>query len=294
MRALMLTVVASVLGGAVVGCGGASMALDPVASAATNTEKAGAISFTFKEAFGLQGQTIAISGHGVADLATHASQMSFDMTGLPAAMTKNGTTGEAEQIGTVIYLKMPFLQGQIPGGKAWIKLDLAQAARAKGVNLGPASSFNFDPKQSLQELLASGDAKRVGTETVQGEQMTHYHAVLDPANIAHVPTDQRAAVERALKAAGISRLPVDVWVDSQHMLRREKMTMPLGAKAHAQVSVDLSPLGSPVQIAPPAGDQVFDATQIAIKGSTHAVPTPAPPGGTTTSPNPAATATTSS
>jgi hypothetical protein len=268
MRGLVLPVVCLVMGAAVAGCGGGSMSLDPVASAATNTEKSGAFSFTVKEIFDIKGHTIAITGQGVADLATNASRMSLDMAGLPAALTKNGTTGQAEQIGTVIYMKLPFLQGQLPDGKQWFKLDLAQTARAQGIDLGSPSSFNFDPKETLQELLASGNARRVGTETIQGERMTHYHSQVDLANIAHIPADQRPAVQKLLKAAGTSRLPVDVWVDSQHMLRRETMTLPLGKGASARLSVDLSQFGSPVDIEPPSADDVFDATQIAINAVT--------------------------
>ena len=162
MRGLVLPVMLLVLSAAVAGCGGGSMSLDPVASAATNTEKSGAFSFSFKESFDIKGHALAITGQGVADLATQASRMSLDIAGLPAAMNKNGTTGEAEQIGTVLYMKLPFLQGQLPDGKEWFKLDIAKAARAQGIDLGSPSSFNFDPKQTLQELLASGSTKRVG------------------------------------------------------------------------------------------------------------------------------------
>jgi hypothetical protein len=276
-----LTVPVLVLVPVVAGCGGASMALDPVASAATNAEKSGAFSFDVKESFVVKGQTITISGHGVTDLASQGSQMSFDIAGLPAALNKNGTAGEAVQMGTVLYMKMPFLEGQIPGGKQWLKLDLARAAQAQGVSVGSASSFNFDPRQSLQELLASGNAKKIGTETIQGEQMTHYNAVIDPANANQVPADQRAAVEQVLKQAGISTLPVDVWVDDQGMPRQETMSLPLG-KAHAEVTVDLSKFGAPVTITPPRADQVFDATQLAIKGTTTGDSTPT----TTTSTTP--------
>ena len=117
MRGLVLPVMLLVLSAAVAGCGGGSMSLDPVASAATNTEKSGAFSFSFKESFDIKGHALAITGQGVADLATQASRMSLDIAGLPAAMNKNGTTGEAEQIGTVLYMKLPFLQGQLPDGR---------------------------------------------------------------------------------------------------------------------------------------------------------------------------------
>jgi LppX_LprAFG lipoprotein len=193
--------------------------------------------------------------------------MTMDFTGLPSQLTQNGSTAEFVLADKVMYLKMPFLSGMLPGGKQWMKIDVAAAAKQAGTSLG--SFGQLDPQQWLQQLLASNDTQKVGTDTVQGEQMTHYRTTIDPATaLSKVPAAQRAAVRKAMQQIGMSTIPVDVWVDGSGLLRRESLSLTFGQglqNAAMKVTFDLHDFGSPVNVEVPPTDQVYDALS-ALKG----------------------------
>jgi hypothetical protein len=106
----------------------------------------------------------------------------------------------------IIYIKLPAAVGQkLPGGKPWLKIDLAQAGAAAGVpGLGsltgnPASS---DPSQLLQYLRAvSGKITTVGTQQIGGVQTTHYGATVSLDKVPDaLPASQRKGATQAIGA----------------------------------------------------------------------------------------------
>jgi predicted small lipoprotein YifL len=263
-RALPALLVIPVLAFFAAGCGsGGALSLDPVASAASKTQQAGTYAFDYTASMQVLGQELSFSGSGQADTPNGRVHMTMDFKGLPAALTQDGTTAEMILVDKVMYMKMPFLASQLPAGKQWMKLDLATLASSAGTSLG---SFNqADPQQWVQQLLASSDTQKIGTETVQGEQMTHYKTTIDPAKIDTVPADQRAAVRAAMKQIGMTTIPVDVWIDGQGLLRRESIDMTLGkALQNSRISMtfDMHDFGTAVDVTAPAADQVFDATAL--------------------------------
>jgi hypothetical protein len=262
---LVLPVVAVLAAGC--GSGGGTLALDPVASAATKTQQTGTYSFDYTASMQVLGRQFSFSGNGQSDTTSGRLQMTMDFSGLPAQLTQNGSTAEFVLADKVMYLKMPFLSGMLPGGKQWMKVDLAKAARQAGTSLG--SFGQLDPQQWLQQLLASSDTQKLGTDTVQGEQMTHYRTTVDPSKLtANVPAAQRAAVRKAMKQIGMSTIPVDVWVDGTGLLRRESLSLTFGQGlqgATMKMTFDMHDFGEPVNVEVPPADQVFDALS-ALKG----------------------------
>jgi LppX_LprAFG lipoprotein len=262
---LVLPVVAVLAAGC--GSGGGTLSLDPVASAATKTQQTGTYSFDYSASMQVLGQQFSFTGNGESDMANGRMQMTMDFTGLPAQLTQNGSTAEFVLADKVMYLKMPFLSGMLPGGKQWMKVDLAAAAKQAGTSLG--SFGQLDPQQWLQQLLASNDTKKLGSDTVQGEQMTHYRTTIDPDKaISKVPAAQRAAVRKAMKQIGMSTIPVDVWVDGKGLLRQESLSLTMGQglqNATMKMTYDMHDFGQPVNVEVPPADQVFDALS-ALKG----------------------------
>jgi hypothetical protein len=256
---LVLPVVAALAAGC--GSGGGALALDPVASAATKTQQTGTYSFDYTASMQVLGQQFSFTGKGQSDTTNSRMQMTMDFSGLPAQLTQNGSTAEFVLADKVMYLKVPFLSGMLPGGKQWLKLDVAAAAKEAGTSLG--SFGQLDPQQWLQQLLASSDTHKLGTDTVQGEQMTHYRTTVDPAEAASkVPAAQRAAVRKAMQQLGMSSIPVDVWVDGSGLLRQESLSLTLGQglqNAAMKLTFDMHDFGAPVNVDVPPADQVFDA-----------------------------------
>lgn len=255
----MLPVVAVLAAGC--GSGGGTLSLDPVASAATKTQQTGTYAFDYTASMQVLGQQFSFSGNGQNDTTNGRMQMTMDFTGLPAQLTQNGSTAEVVLADKVMYLKMPFLSGMLPGGKQWMKLDLAAAAKQAGTSLG--SFGQLDPQQWLQQLLASSDTQKLGTDTVQGEQMTHYRTTIDPSEaLSKVPAAQRAKAQKALQQLGVSSIPMDVWVDGTGMLRQLGLSLTLGQGLQnmtMKMTYDMHDFGAPVDVQVPPADQVYDA-----------------------------------
>lgn len=200
------------------------------------------------------------TGRGVVDFRNRSTQLAFHMSYPQAGMTMDISE---RMIGTVTYMHSPLLAG---AGKPWIKLDLQRFAKTQGLDLNAAmSASSGDPAQMLTYLNAASDSiDRVGAQDVRGVATTHYHVVLDLFKVAAAaPADQRAAVRRTFareaQLLGSHTMPIDVWIDSSGLVRRERLAIPLKAPsipagASMAMTIDLFDFGLPVHVkAPPAG-----------------------------------------
>lgn len=146
----------------------------------------------------------------------------------------------------VMYMKLPMVDGS---GKFY-KIDLNDPNNPLGSSLGQLDSF--DPKSTFGSFTAGLEkVVNVGTEDVDGEELTHY-----------VLTTDTAEIKKTLSRADAKKLPAtltyDVWLDSDSQVRKMVAEMP-GAGA---LTMELSHLGEPVDIqAPPAGQVASFPTQ---------------------------------
>jgi predicted small lipoprotein YifL len=268
---VLLPLLAALVAAVVTGCGsGGALSFDPVAAAATKTAAEQTFKVEYSMDMTMMGQKMSFGGSGAFDGDRNVAQMSVDLSKLPLP---SGATGTATIVfaGGVMYMKMPFLSSQVPNGKPWVKLDLRAAAKSVGVDLGSFGAV--DPKQGLQQLLASGDVKKVGTDTIGGVETTHYHAVVDTARMAKVPAPQRRKLRQLLKGMDGSA-PVDVWIDGDGRVRRESMSFDYGAglqSTQASMTMDFTDFGSPVDVTVPAADEVTDLQS--LLGQAHRSPT---------------------
>ncbi len=77
--------------------------------------------------------------------------------------------------GTVAFMRLPFLESQLPSGKEWVRIDLTKAARLQGMDLTDIQSFakGSDPRETLDYLRSvSGKLTRIGIEDVRGVPTT--------------------------------------------------------------------------------------------------------------------------
>ena len=178
--ALLLVLVAAGL----TACGGDTLAVDPVAQAADTTAKAGSEHVEFLGVSTVQGQKIRMTGSGDFRNDPQLGRMTLRFTG-------GTTTGEITEVmkGWRIYMTSPLFARQLPQGKTWMSLDLQKAGKAAGIDFSSLSAQT--PGQTLEQLKASGDVTKVGTETLDGVETTHYTATLDPGQ----DPERRAAAE---------------------------------------------------------------------------------------------------
>jgi hypothetical protein len=224
-----------------------------------------------------------IQGAGSFQPADHTGQMTLTMNlgGDPAASAAlGGSTVALHEVleRDVVYMKLPTaISSRLPGAKPWLEIDLgALASKLGGSGLGslldnPVAS---NPAAFLQYLRAeSGHVQEVGHATVDGEATTEYHAVINLNRMASlVPARQRAAVAQTIatlrKTTGLSNLPVDVWVDAQHRVRRMVLSFneapPAAGGQRIDVAMTLNVLAYGPQPAPrvPLSSQVTNITSL--------------------------------
>jgi hypothetical protein len=263
------------------GCGASGSTLDPVARAADVTSHAGGAHI----AVGIQvtgaglGEPFTMSGQGFFNYNTEEGTLSLDATGVPAGAAPMLASGglHIEEIfkSSTIYIGSPLLAGRLPAGARWLKLDLGRFAQAIGFNLQQLAGGQSNPAQFLHYLRAtSGTPTRVGSELVRGVPTTHYRAAVDLGKVAGVlPSSNagqlRAALAKLIAQTGTSTIPVDVWVDRQHLVRRIALALSLSTgtqRARLGMTIDLFEFGPTPSVAPPPQAEVFDATQTALAG----------------------------
>ncbi|WP_330338343.1 hypothetical protein [Streptomyces sp. NBC_00557] len=176
-------------------------------------------------------------------------------------MRKAGTESmQARYLPDAYYAKMSDRFAQEAGGKHWIRYgydDLAKFSGASGSYLKDQAQTST-PNQSVKMLLASGDVKKVGEETVSGVRTRHYAGTVNVADLAgrssNLSADQLAALKKQLDQAGITTDAVDIWINDQNLLvkKTEKANTAHGV---LNSTAYYSDYGVPVSAeAPPAGD----------------------------------------
>jgi hypothetical protein len=264
-RYLALAPMALVLAACGGGGGGGALSLDPVASAATKTAKSGGEHMTFWVHVTLPQGSFAMTGSGDFDVAKHMGRASVRFSGLPQL----SGTGQEIVDGSVIYIRFPFLEGKLPGGKHWLKIDLERQGRTMGVDLnGLMQSSTSDPTQMLRYLqAASTGVEKIGRDTVAGVATTHYSATVDFDKLARARPAEKRSIRRIEKLAGVKYVPVNVWIDGDGYVRKltESLTMypiPQGPSTLMKLSFELSRFGKHVSVKPPAADDVVDAASL--------------------------------
>jgi hypothetical protein len=209
-------------------------------TAALATTSAGSAKLTLDETTQSDGKTVTVQGSGVTDLGSPGNGQ--------FTLSTSGQSVQIRVLDKVAYELLPAsLRGKASGGKPWIRIDAADAgADATAVSAPNAS-------QQLSFLKAARDITEVGTETVDGVSTTHYRMQADLSQL-----------KGTLGGASLpTSVPVDVWVNAQHRIVREKVSLSVSVKPSPSAApqqatnvstIQLSDFGTPVAVtAPPAG-----------------------------------------
>ncbi|AOR32635.1 hypothetical protein BFF78_17575 [Streptomyces fodineus] len=133
-------------------------------------------------------------------------------------------TIETRMLPDALYVRMTDRFAQQMGGRHWLKYSYAEYQQSTGGSdvYMKSQMRNATPNQSVQLLLASGDVKKVGEETVSGIRATRYAGTVDAADMAgrtgRLTAAQLAAVKKQLTEAGITTEKVEVWLNDQNLL----------------------------------------------------------------------------
>jgi hypothetical protein len=287
-RAAALSAALVVLAVALVsaGCGGGSsssaLSLDPVAAAATKTQNAGAARIRLNMAISARGKTVKMHASGAMDGTS--VEMSFKLgsllglSGLPSAAKSKLSHGSMKEIALeeggdyVIYMMIPFLASQLPGGQPWMKLDVSKLGKSAGVDLGKLmSGSQIQPTDLLSTLKSDGATiHKVGSATIDGTATTQYRVTVDMAKALKSKGLTSPLLKSA--AAHVKSINENVWIGKDGLVRRIAFVSSLPQGGSSQMTMDFYDYGAHTDIAAPPSNQVFDATQLAqqgLAGATH-------------------------
>ncbi|HSB39153.1 MAG TPA: LppX_LprAFG lipoprotein [Gaiellaceae bacterium] len=238
------------------GCGGGGGSASPadIAQAAQKTSSTG----SFEADFGISGQGLSGTGSGV-----------FDNGDSPAGQLTMTVKAAGQQIpvdtvvtGDIFYMRSPAFARTIGRGKQWIKLDLAKLAKQRGVDLGGLLNASPTPNNALAYLGGADQVKKVGGEQVGGQDTTHYRVRVDVSKAAHQAKGSARSSLEGVRASGLAKLPIDVWVDANGYIRKVSYQEHAGRRQAAKVTMKLHDFGRRVSIAPPPSASVFDLTRL--------------------------------
>ena len=249
-------------------------AVDPIAQAATTS--AGAPGYRMHMNLAITSPQlpgpISATASAVVDVPDKAVSMSLDMdmSSIPGSAQALGSSTmrlNAVLDGGVVYVEFPqSIVTRLPGfqGRSWVKVNVAKAAGLPGFSSLGGDPTTTDPRQALQELEAGADSiTNEGQQWVDGVQTTHYRAQLNLGRLlADAPSAERALLQRLVQG----EVPVDVWVDAHHLIRRMNMFLALslgnGPSVQETMTADFTDYGPQPRPTPPPADQVTDGSAI--------------------------------
>jgi hypothetical protein len=266
MRRLVLALVllASLAASA---CGGGSepgaeqVSPDAVVLAASKTNETGSYEADISGTMDIAGQSIDLSGTGAFDAAKQRGHMSY-------SMNLNGVDLDMEMVFAypVIYMELPPESGQLPAGKKWIKMDLEKLGQEAGLDLDQLmGAGQTDPSQGLDFLRGVTGVHAVGDEEVRGVSTTHYTGVVDLATLGSEHPELKPSIDQLVQQSGISRVPVEVWIDGDGFVRRMKQTLEgsgSGLPMNMTMTTDLYDFGTDVSVKEPPADEVIDFSEL--------------------------------
>jgi hypothetical protein len=247
---------------------GCSSTLDPVAKAATHTADVSTLRFSMAITLRLPGAAndATLDATGAVDSSLNRMAMTMDLSKLAAVAGGSGVPGRMSIVedGTVMYMTADGLSRVLPGGKSWVRIDLAQAASRLGLDVSGLAGGQTDPRASLAQLRRAGNVVRMGPLTVRGIPTTRYNVLVDLGRgvdgLHGQARDAMKQLVQRLEAAGTRYVPADAWIDGDGYLRRFRIAIPdyFGTGTSFALRMDMFGFGDPVSISIPDPSQVAD------------------------------------
>ncbi|MFH8403293.1 hypothetical protein ACH4FX_00785 [Streptomyces sp. NPDC018019] len=180
--------------------------------------------------------------------------------------TGQGGLGGGKPMKSIYTPEAAYLQLGI-GGKPWMKYDYnAMAKQNPTFALLKDQMQNNNPSRAVGLVMATGKAKKVGTEDVRGVKATHYSATFDVAELTRMQASKdfsekdMKALEEALKKSGTKNETIDLWIGPDDLIVKkvEKAENTMGGTEN---TVYYSDYGAKVDVQEPPASQVTDASK---------------------------------
>jgi hypothetical protein len=236
---------------------------NPVAAAAEATRDAPGVRIAFTGSS--QGSDpIGFSGNGVMNGETDRAWMQMRATGSTASGLESFTLEEIVDGGD-LYMSSPELGSALGSSARWVLVRsevFGDLLRSDASGTGMTSS----PTQQLDALKdASYEVAEVGPERVNGIDTTHYRALIDLDKLANQLKDEVSGkfedlIEKSMDQ--VTSAMVDVWIDTDGLLRRETSSTAMGTLGSFRMTMDFSHYGVRPDIKLPQGSETYDVTPL--------------------------------
>lgn len=185
-----------------------------------------------------------------------------------------GAQGQAIFKDDVLYAKVPPALAQaVSANKPWLRFDVNKVAQTTGFDVKSMISQieKIDPAEQTKMFTASKDVRRVGTESLDGVQTTHYTGTVTVKEAVQKldPQAQEKARRWFKGGEGNEKINFDLWTDAQNLPR--KLVSKGGQQGHqGTVEVRYSDYGKAFSVNPPPADQVGELSlEQFFGGRTH-------------------------
>lgn len=171
-------------------------------------------------------------------------------------------------LGDNFYAKVPPQFSQFTGGKPWVEFSVSRASQQSGVSLDSLIK-RANPAQQTKIFTGSKDAKRVGSESIDGVQTTHYQGTVTPQEVGQLDPKAQEAFKRFYQSSGANKVTFDLWVGNDSLPRKlvTKVTALKGAGSSTMIFSDYNKSFS---VSAPPASEVTPGSQLTNPGAGHA------------------------
>jgi hypothetical protein len=268
---LLVAVLVSCL---LVGCGSdetarPSLTPENIAAAAMKTADFESYRTSFSSKMEVGGQSIETTGDGAFAAKGKKGRMAFKVSA-------QGVSADVDAVFAwpVFYMRFPPEFGaKLPVGKDWVSMNMQKLGESQGIDFRHLMQTNqSDPGQALVYLRRLADLETVGEEEVRGVDTTHFHGVADLRAVADQFPETRALIERIIEQTKVTRIPADVWVSSDGLVRRlryqyDNMQLTPGVSGDMTIEMELYDFGVHVNVETPPAHQVVDLQDLLTEGT---------------------------
>jgi hypothetical protein len=182
-----------------------------------------------------------------------------------------GGAGSTKMImtGNALYMYQP-AQAAANGGKPWTRTSLSGAG---GMSMGQVFQQQ-DPTAAVKYLIAANNLTKVGPETVNGVATTHYRGTVDFATLANNPTLIKMYGKQAVRqltqlgiSQGLDKEAIDIWLQADNLPAKEVVSFDMQIVGPVTNTMYLTNWGEPVDLTPPAANQVAVGQSLGSLGS---------------------------
>jgi hypothetical protein len=181
-----------------------------------------------------------------------------------------GAKGQAVYTGDVLYAKVPMLAQFISNGKPWLKVDVNQAGQRFGFDVKDLVDQvqKVNPAEQTKMFTGSKDVRRVGTETVNGEQTTHYTGTVTVQDaLNRLDAQAREKVRRWFpQGSSNEKIAFDLWTGKDQLPRKLVSKGDAARGQDGTVTVVYSDYGKSFSVNPPPADQVGELSLSGLLG----------------------------